>query len=140
MVRSERKKYMSLIPWTPFVDTFDNIEKSLSNFMPAIDVYEDKDNVVVEATLAGINPDDVSIAINDDVLTIEGRRQSTSEVDEKNYYRKEVRTGSFHRSVLLPVSVHSDKAEASFENGLLRVVLPREEKSKSKNIKINIKK
>jgi HSP20 family protein len=131
---------MSLIPWTPFVDTFDNIEKSLSNFMPAIDVYEDKDNVVVEATLAGINPDDVSIAINDDVLTIEGRRQSTSEVDEKNYYRKEVRTGSFHRSVLLPVSVHSDKAEASFENGLLRVVLPREEKSKSKNIKINIKK
>jgi HSP20 family protein len=131
---------MSLIPWTPFVDTFDNIEKSLSNFLPAIDVYEDKDNVVVEATLAGINPDDVSIAINDDVLTIDGRRQSTSEVDEKNYYRKEVRTGSFHRSVLLPVSVHSDKAEASFENGLLRVVLPREEKSKSKNIKINIKK
>lgn len=131
---------MSLIPWTPFVDTFDNIEKSLSNFMPAIDVYEDKDNVVVEATLAGINPDDVSIAINDDVLTIDGQRQSTSEVDEKNYYRKEVRTGSFHRSVLLPVSVHSDKAEATFENGLLRVVLPREEKSKSKNIKINIKK
>jgi HSP20 family protein len=131
---------MSLIPWTPFVDTFDNIEKSLSNFMPAIDVYEDKESVVVEATLAGIKPEDVSIGVNDDVLTIEGRRQSTSEIDEKNYYRKEVRTGSFHRSVLLPVSVHSDKAEANFDNGLLRIVLPKEEKSKSKNIKINIKK
>lgn len=136
----ERKKHMSLIPWTPFVDTFDNIEKSLSNFMPAIDVYEDKESVVVEATLAGIKPEDVSIGVNDDVLTIEGRRQSTSEIDEKNYYRKEVRTGSFHRSVLLPVSVHSDKAEANFDNGLLRIVLPKEEKSKSKNIKINIKK
>lgn len=131
---------MSLIPWTPFIDTFDNIEKSLSNFMPAIDVYEDKESVVVEATLAGIKPEDVSIGVNDDVLTIEGRRQSTSEIDEKNYYRKEVRTGSFHRSVLLPVSVHSDKAEANFDNGLLRIVLPKEEKAKSKNIKINIKK
>ncbi len=130
---------MSLIPWTPFIDTFDNIEKSLSNFMPAIDVYEDKDSVVVEATLAGIRPEDVSIGVNDDVLTIEGKRQSTSEIDEKNYYRKEVRTGSFHRSVLLPVSVHSDKAEANFDNGLLRIVLPKEEKAKSKNIKINIK-
>ncbi|MFA6253120.1 MAG: Hsp20/alpha crystallin family protein [Patescibacteria group bacterium] len=131
---------MSLIPWTPFIDTFDNIEKSLDNFLPAVDVYEDKDNVVVEATLAGIKPEDVSIGVNDDVLTIEGRRQSTSEVDEKNYYRKEVRTGSFHRSVLLPVSVHSDKAEANFENGLLRIVLPKEAQAKSKNIKINIKK
>lgn len=108
--------------------------------MPAVDVYEDKENVVVEATLAGIKPEEVNIAINDDVLTIEGRRQSTSEIDEKNYYRKEVRTGSFHRSVLLPVSVQSDKAEANFENGLLRIVLPKEEKAKSKNIKINIKK
>lgn len=136
----ERKKHMSLIPWTPFIDTFDNIEKSLSNFIPAIDVYEDKESVVVEATLAGIKPEDVSIGVNDDVLTIEGRRQSTSEIDEKNYYRKEVRTGSFHRSVLLPVSVQSDRAEANFENGLLRIVLPKEEKAKSKNIKINIKK
>ena len=131
---------MSLIPWTPFLDTFDNIEKSLSNFMPAVDVYEDKENVVVEATLAGIKPEEVNIAVNDDVLTIEGRRQSTSEIDEKNYYRKEVRNGSFHRSVLLPVSVHSDQAEANFDNGLLRIVLPKEEKAKSKNIKINIKK
>ena len=82
----------------------------------------------------------ISIGVNDDVLTIEGRRQSTSEVDEKNYYRKEVRTGSFHRSVLLPVSCHCDKAEANFENGLLRVVLPKATPAKSKNIKINIKK
>ena len=73
-----------------------------------------------------------------DVLTIEGSRASTSEIDENNYYRKEVRTGSFHRALVLPVSVQSDKAQASFENGLLKVTLPKEERSKSKNIKINI--
>jgi HSP20 family protein len=129
---------MSIIPWTPFLDTFDSIEKSLSNFMPAVDIYEDKDNVYVEATLAGIKPNDVNLNVHDDVLTIEGSRASTSEIDENNYYRKEVRTGSFHRALVLPVSVQSDKAQASFENGLLKVILPKEERSKSKNIKINI--
>jgi len=130
---------MSLIPWSPLLDTFDSLEKGFSNFLPAMDVYEDKDNVVVEATLAGINPADVNINVHDDVLTLEGKRETSSEVDEKNYYRKEVRSGSFHRSIVLPAAVQADRAEAKFENGLLKVVLPKQEESKSKNIKINIK-
>ncbi|MFA5126598.1 MAG: Hsp20/alpha crystallin family protein [Patescibacteria group bacterium] len=129
---------MSLIPWTPFLDTFDGLEKSLNNFVPAVDVYEDKENVFVEATLAGMKPEDVSINIHDDVLSLEGSRASSSEIDEKNYYRKEVRTGSFHRAIVLPVSVQGDKAQASFKNGLLKITLPKEERAKSKNIKINI--
>lgn len=134
-------KYMSLIPWTPFLDTFDNLlEKGFSNFVPAVDVYEDKDNVIVEATLAGIKPEDVEINVHEDVLTIEGRRQSSSEVEEKDYYRKEVRAGSFHRSIMLPASVQADKAQAQFENGMLKINLPKEETSKSKSVKINIKK
>ena len=129
---------MSLIPWNPFLDTFDNLENS--NFIPAIDVYENKDSVVIEASLAGIRPEDVSISVKDDVFSLEGSRRETSEVEEKNYYRKEVRTGSFHRSVMLPASVQADLAEANFENGLLKVILPKEEKAKSKNIQIQIKK
>ncbi|PWB39014.1 MAG: hypothetical protein C3F02_00135 [Parcubacteria group bacterium] len=131
---------MSIIPWNPYLDTFDSLEKGLSNFVPAIDVYEDKDSVIVQATLAGIKPEDVDINVHEDVLTVEGRRQSASEVDEKDYYRKEVRTGSFHRSLMLPASVQADKAEAHFENGMLKIVLPKQESSKSKSIKINIKK
>ncbi len=131
---------MTLIPWSPFLDTFENLEKGFGNFVPAIDVYEEKDNVVVEATLAGIRPQDVEINVHDDVLTIEGSRETSSEVDEKNYYRKEVRSGSFHRSVVLPASVQADHAKADFENGLLKVILPKEERTKSKNIKINIDK
>lgn len=129
---------MSLIPWNPFLDTFDNLENA--NFIPAIDVYENKDNVVIEASLAGIKPEDVSISVKDDIFSLEGSRRETSEVEEKNYYRKEVRTGSFHRSVMLPASVQADQAEANFENGLLKVILPKEEKAKSKNIQIQIKK
>ncbi len=129
---------MSLIPWSPFLDTFENLENS--NFLPAIDVYENKDNVVVEATLAGIKPANINISVKDDVFTIEGQREETSEIEEKNYYRKEVRTGSFHRSVILPASVQADASEAIFENGLLRVTLPKEERQGTKNIKIEIKK
>ncbi len=129
---------MSLIPWSPFLDTFENLENT--NFLPAIDVYENKDNVVVEATLAGIKPANINISVKDDVFTIEGQREETSEIEEKNYYRKEVRTGSFHRSVILPASVQADKSEAVFENGLLKVTLPKEERQKTKNIKIEIKK
>ncbi len=131
---------MSLIPWSPFLDTFDNLENSFSNFIPAIDIYEKKDSVIVEATLAGIKPEEVDINIKDDVLVIEGKREISSEVDEKNYYRKEVRSGSFHRTIALPVSVQAKKAEANFKNGLLTINLPKEGKVKSNKIKINIKK
>jgi len=131
---------MSLIPWSPFLDTFDNLEKNLSNFIPSIDIYEKKNSIVVEATLAGIKPEDVDINIKDDVLVIEGKREISSEVDEKNYYRKEVRSGLFHRTISLPFSVQGKKAEASFQNGLLTINLPKEGKAKSNKIKINIKK
>lgn len=83
---------MSLIPWSPFLDTFENLENA--NFLPAIDVYEDHDKVVVEASLAGISPEDVNVSVKDDIFSLEGTRKETSEIDEKNYYRKEVRTGT----------------------------------------------
>lgn len=129
---------MSLIPWSPLLDTFDSLEKGFGNFLPAMDVYEENDNVIVEATLAGIRPEDVNINVHDDVLTLEGKREVSSEIEEKNYYRKEVRSGSFNRSVVLPASVQADKAEAIFENGLLKINLPKQKETKSKNIKINI--
>ena len=136
--KTKETKYMSLIPWTPFLDTFDSLEKNFSSFVPAIDVYEEKDVVVVEATLAGIKPENVAINIHDDVLTLEGQRESSSEIEEKNYYRKEVRSGSFHRSIVLPTAVMADKAKANFENGLLKIVLPKEERAKPTSIKIDI--
>ncbi|MFA6594215.1 MAG: Hsp20/alpha crystallin family protein [Candidatus Buchananbacteria bacterium] len=140
---------MPIIKWTPFpfVDSFDEAEKIMGDwpitagsFTPAIDVYEDKDNVVVEAPLAGIDPDKVEIAIENNILTIKGENEKKTEVEDKNYYRKEVRTGSFYRSVALPSKVESDKAQAAYDKGILKITLPKSPEAKPKTIKVNITK
>lgn len=134
---------MSLIKWTPMgLDPFDDLDNFFSlqrNFIPAVDVYQDKDNVYVESPLAGINPKDVSVSVENDILTIEGKSEKKSEVDEKNYYRKEIRTGGFHRAIALPASVNNEKVSAEFKNGILKVILPKEERVKPKAIEVKIK-
>jgi HSP20 family protein len=143
----------SLIRWTPFFDPFEEMDKMLGNlpvsagslpvgknsFVPAIDLYEDKDNVVVEATLAGIDPENVDISIENDVLIIKGESEKKSEVEDKNYYRKEIRRGSFYRSVPLPARVDGDKAKAVAESGVLRITVPKASEAKPKTIKIEKK-
>lgn len=129
-------------PFSEFDRWFDTPSnfRSMANFTPAVDVWEDEDNVYVETSLPGIDPENVNISIENDILTIEGGSEKKTEVDEKNYYRKEVRYGSFHRSVALPTSVKNDAATANHENGILKVTLPKEEKVKPQKIKVQIKK
>lgn len=145
---------MSLIKWTPlFSDSFglDEMDKALSDmlpavaggkfgFTPAIDVYEDKDNIIVETQLAGINSDDVSVSIENDILCIKGESEKKSEIDEKNYYRKEIRRGSFYRSIPLPTKVSGDNAKAVAEGGILKITIPKSSEIKPKTIKIENKK
>lgn len=136
---------MSIIKWSPFLDQFEEMDKmmqGLSNqgFAPAIDVYETKDAVVVEAPLAGVDPKDVEISIENDILTIKGQAKKESEVDDKNYYRKEIRSGSFFRSVSLPAHVQGDKAEAESLEGMLKVTIPKAPESKPRKIEIKTKK
>ncbi len=108
-------------------------------FVPALDVYQDKDNVIVETPLPGIDPEKVNISVENDVLTIEGTSEKKSEVDEKDYYRKEVRTGGFHRAVALPTSVNGEQASADYNDGVLKITIPKEEHAKPKQIKVNVK-
>lgn len=132
---------MRLIPWSPFFpDEWESWFEGPNKFIPAIDVYEDKDNVIAETPITGIDPDKVDISVENDVLTITGKSEHKSEVDEKNYYRKEIRYGSFHRSVALPVSVDGSKAKAEYEDGILKVTIPKEERAKPRKIKVVAKK
>ena len=138
---------MTLIRWTPFPEPFNELDKFFDfpgvqggNFVPSLDIYQDNERVVVEAPLPGVNPEEINIAIENDVLTIEGKSEKNSEVDEKDYYRKEVRYGMFHRSVALPVSVDGQKAKAEYEDGILKITIPKEERVKEKSIKIQVKK
>lgn len=135
---------MNIVRWSPINDIdrwFDGMMPVVGNvFTPAVDVYQTDKAVVVEAPLAGVDPEKVEIAIENDMLTIEGSMEKTTEVDDKNYYRKEIRSGSFHRSVALPVAVKGDAAEAVFEKGMLRITLPKADVQKSKTIKVQVKK
>ena len=137
---------MSIIKWTPFLEPFEGMEKILSDwpalrggqsgFTPAIDVYEDDNNVIVETQLAGIDPEKVNVSIENDVLSIKGESEKKSEVEDKNYYRKEIRRGSFYRSVALPAHVLGDKASADAIDGVLKIMIPKATKTKPKTIKI----
>jgi len=121
-----------------FFDSFPS--QGLSSFAPAVDVWEDENNVYVETPLPGVDPEKVNISVENDVLTIEGSAEKKSEVDEKNYYRKEVKYGSFHRAVALPSAVKADEAKAEYAAGVLKISVPKEERAKPKKVKVVVKK
>jgi len=113
----------------------------VSGFTPAVDVYEKDGSVIVETPLAGVDPKDVEVSVENGALVIKGETSKKSEVDEKNFYRKEVRSGSFYRSIPLPAPVKEDAAEATSENGILKIVMPKAKEAPKKNvIKVKVKK
>ncbi|MDD5083903.1 MAG: Hsp20/alpha crystallin family protein [Candidatus Moranbacteria bacterium] len=108
-------------------------------FVPSMDVYQDKDQVVVDVSIAGVDPEKVDITIEGDVLTVSGHTEERKEIKHEDYYRKEVRSGSFTRSVILPMRVKGDLAEAQYSKGILRITMPKAEEEKSKKIAVKVK-
>jgi len=104
-----------------------------------IDMYQTHNDLVVKASLPGFKPDEVDISITGDTLTIKGEHKEEQEVKDEDYFYKEHRYGGFSRSVVVPVQVKSDKAEATFENGVLTLTLPKAEEIKPKQIKVKAK-
>ena len=107
--------------------------------VPAIDMYQTDDEIVVKAALPGIKADEVQINITGEVLTLKGEMKHEEEKKEKAWHIREQRWGSFERSVVLPTDVVSDKAKAEFENGILTITLPKAEEVKPKVINIKAK-
>jgi len=143
---------MAIIRWNPFQETMslrdamdqlfeDSMvsKNSLSDVVPACDIYQDKDNLYIEIPLAGVDPKDVDISIKDDVLTDKGETKRKEEIKRKDYYRNEVQYGSFSRSISLPVRVKGDKASADSKNGMLKITMPKAEEAKPKQIEVKIK-
>ncbi|MCH7759691.1 Hsp20/alpha crystallin family protein [Patescibacteria group bacterium] len=106
--------------------------------IPAINLYEEKGKLIAETSVPGIDPKKINIFIEDNVLIIQGESEKISELEDKNYYRKEVQYGSFHRSVRLPFKVLEDQARADYQDGLLRIKVPKAPQSKTKKIKIKL--
>ena len=140
---------MQIIKWEPFkeVDRFfdDRFFPPFSALTKlgldmAVDTYEEKGNIIAKINLPGIKSNELDIAIEDDMLTISGRREEEKETDKKNYYTKEIRRGSFLRSVRLPKAVNANKAEATYDNGELKITMPVLAGSKEKAVKVKINK
>ncbi|MEA3272269.1 MAG: Hsp20/alpha crystallin family protein [Patescibacteria group bacterium] len=142
---------MSLIRWRPraLFDPFEEMDKFFNDdsfggrqrgFVPSVDVYQTDNNVVVETPLAGVNPDDVEVSIEDNILTIKGETQRKSETDDENFYRKEVRYGSFQRQVAIPAPVQEEKAIATSKDGMLKITVPKATEIETKSHKITINK
>jgi HSP20 family protein len=106
---------------------------------PAIDMYQTDNDIIVKASVPGIKSDEVQINITGDVLTLKGDVKQEEERKERAWHIREQRFGSFERSVMLPTSVKTDKAEAVFENGILTITLPKADEVKPKTINIKAK-
>ena len=133
-------------------DPFDEIERFINDqdmfgffpavrrhMVPPVDMYHDEKNVIVEMHVPHVDPSGISISVEDGMLKIEGETSSTDEKEGREYYRKEIRSGSFSRMISLPVAVKEDEARASFEKGILRITIPKEEVKQPKKVDVEVK-
>ena len=110
---------------------------------PRMDIYEDNENVIAKAELPGVDPKNIEIEIKDNILKIEAKTEEKKEEREKGYYKKEMSNGYYKRIVSLPTEVKGEKAEASYEKGILKIVIPEakpNKEEKKQGVKIKVKK
>ncbi|MBN2587044.1 MAG: Hsp20/alpha crystallin family protein [Candidatus Fermentibacteraceae bacterium] len=103
---------------------------------PEVDITEDADTITVRTEIPGMAREDIEIDVANGILSIKGEKKEEKEEKNKTWHRREVRYGSFSRSFTLPTDVKSDEARASYENGVLKIVLPKEEKALHRKIEI----
>ncbi len=150
---------MAIVRWDPFRDVmtlqdrmnqlFDHAltktraddEEGLtaSTWLPAVDIYETADSVILKAELPGVSRENIDIQVRDNTLTLKGERKFEREVKDENYLRIERSYGSFQRAFSLPTVIHQDEIKAVFKDGVLEVTLPRAEEAKPKQVKIEVK-
>ena len=139
---------MSLIKWEPF-DELDRVFRDFGTlsfpkngqlgFDLAVDVYEDGDNVIAEMNLPGLKGEDIDVEVEESTLRISGKREEEQEKKEKDHYTKEIRRGSFERVVSLPSKVTTSDVEATYDDGVLKVVMPKITESESGKVKVKVK-
>jgi HSP20 family protein len=110
----------------------------LSGWTPALDMFEDKDQVVVRVEIPGMKKEDIEVSMHEDNLSIAGERKYEEKKEETEVYRAERFFGRFQRTVSLPALVQSDKIKAQYKDGILTITLPKAEEAKPKHIDVNV--
>lgn len=140
---------MALIPWRPFSDFerfFDDedwllpVLPRVGSGKPAMDVKETDKEVVAEVEIPGFDPEKIDVSVGDGVLKVKGTMDEKKEEKEKGYWRREIRRGSFERMMRLPAAVKENAVEATYEKGILKIVMPKAEAKPSSKVKIKISK
>lgn len=148
---------MALVRWTPFPELstmqermnrlFDDVIRSPyrsdegfapAAWTPVVDIYETEKEIVLKAELPELQEKEIEIKVEDNTLIISGERRMEKDVKEENYHRIERSYGSFRRSFTLPHSVDREKIKAGYKDGVLKVVLPKKEEAKPRQIKIDV--
>lgn len=127
-----------------FFETFSDVNANAKNqpafgtFTPAVDVYEDEHNLVLKLEIPGMNEEDLKVSLEDQMLTVSGERKFEKEEKEESFHRIERRYGSFTRTFRLPSTVDTEKVEAGYDKGILKVTLAKRAEAKPKQIKVAI--
>ena len=136
-----------MIKWEPFneIERFFGERPYISLFPKlgwdlAVDVYEEDKNVIAKIGLPGVKVEELEISIDKDTLTVSGERKEETETEKKDYYSKEIRRGSFSRSVSLPKIVDADDTKAAYADGLLTVTMPIVKGQEKKAVKVQVQK
>jgi len=144
---------MALIPWRPFWELerwFEEEWPEISEWprfrfpemrIPKMDISETEKDVIAEVELPGVDPKDIEVEVKDNVLRVQAKRKEKKEEKRKGYYRKEISAGFYKRAIPLPVEVKGEKAEATYEDGVLKIVIPKKEvtKKEKKGVKVKVK-
>ena len=147
---------MNLVKWNPWreMDTFSNRlnsffdsrffpsvwfseESGLRDWRPVVDIYDEDDKIVIKAEIPGVDKDKINVDVKDGILTLTGERSYENEAKEENYHRRERAFGRFERSFALPDGLDSDKIDADYKDGVLRIEIPKPEEKKPKKIEIH---
>jgi HSP20 family protein len=148
---------MPLIRWDPFREMsalqermnrlladfrartpFGEEEISQGAWIPAVDIYETPESIVLKAELPGISREDINVEVKDGMLTLKGEKRLEREVQEENYHRVERSYGAFQRAFTLPNTIQQEKVKARFKDGILEITLAKAEGAKPKQIKVEI--
>lgn len=130
-----QKEFFNFTPWTGDMD------KSLvetSDWVPRVDIKEEPDQFLVYADVPGVDPNDIDIFMEGNILTVKGKRESISEEKEKDFSRIERTYGTFYRQFTLPETAVSEKIAAKSKHGVLEIIIPKQEKAQSRTISVKV--
>ncbi len=151
---------MALIKWDPFADLLsiqekmnklfeDTLHRSgsfdadeefrMANWIPPVDIYETTDEIILKAELPEVKKDEVEINVDNNILTLTGKREFEKETEKENFHRIERSYGGFKRSFNLPATIDQEKIDADFKNGILKITMRKKEESKPRQIEIKSK-